>query len=783
MTSNALKQATIRDFGGGWNVSDSDKALSSRYQRKSDNIVRGTDGHFRKRFGTKLFANLRLGTETVIAAASRNITTTNAQAKVLIAATAHGMSNGNHVKITTFSADINGILAANIVGKTFGILVNDANSFYIYVRGAATSSGTAARTVGWTRDTHVLGGNDIFGRYYKNNLIVFTDCGEVIAIDSSGTPTRIWDYTKANTLTLNPWTSCDRVSAEIIRGRLIAVNGALNDKPIAIDGTSVNYLVDASTLSNGAIPRAEFVIAASNYAILVNTEYGPTKLEIGAKNTVMTCSRETSPDDAVEIDVGMLTQTVDATILGASVIRSRVFLGFTDRSMLGTLGIYTDVAGTQIHEPDFNDNVAEFGTFSHASIISLGNDLFCCALNGINSLEISKASGEFSPQTVSDLIHPVMLRHFGRLSEFDRRNRVFAVFENTSRAYILWAPKYSAGSRSLGNNPIIVTTTLQMYDLAFLVAPDHIYDEGDYIDITGVTGITGVVAGGINGRRRIRHVLDKDTLVIEVDPYAPNINEQFGGTGVVIANVIDETIGYVYEYNPRLKIRRWTRYRGLDYAWGARSQLSKMFYGKNGKVWHFGDTSFPYSSDRLGEYDEFAWATSHAYTSGTRVRDSDGSVYRALVSHTSASSGTFTADRIDRPDNWEVYPGEPIAFELETAWSDFKDRGGNKQTEVVKFDTEGQAEFEFSIYTNSIYKDFESFLREPNRATVFVGGDAPGYGQGLQNYGGGRNTKPEWLHSIPCFGKLFMLRFAGESIHPLKISAVTLHYHATKVGT
>ena len=71
------------------------------------------------------------------------------------------------------------------------------------------------------------------------------------------------------------------MSAEIVRGRLIACNGAENDKPLAIEDTTVNYLVDASTLANGAIPRADFVIAASQYVILVNTEYGATKLEIG----------------------------------------------------------------------------------------------------------------------------------------------------------------------------------------------------------------------------------------------------------------------------------------------------------------------------------------------------------------------------------------------------------------------------------------------------------------------------------------------------------------------
>jgi hypothetical protein len=784
MARMGLEEVTIRDFGGGLDVSDSDKALSSKYQVVSDNVIRGTDGHFRTRYGSKLFAMLRTGTETVVAATSYTLTTVNTSGVVKVTKTAHGYASGDHINITSFTGGaING-LAASLFTGVFGIVVNDANNFSFYVRGAATSSGTGSRTIGWTRDTHVLSGGDIFGRYYKNNLIVFSDDGEIAAVDSTGTATRIWNYQRAASLTVQPWSKCQRISAEIIRGRLIAVNGALNDKPIAIDGTTANYLVDAATLSNGAIPRAEFVIAASNYAILVNTEYGATKLEIGAKNTVITCSRELDPDDAVEIDVGMLTQTVDATILGASVIRSRVFLGFTDRSMLGTLGIYNDAgSGTLIHEPDFNDNIAEFGTFSHSSIISLGNDLFCAALNGINSLELSKASGEFTPQTVSDLIHPILLKHFARLSEDDKRYKTFAVWDNSQRAYILFAPKYSAGSRTLEPNPVIATSTLQPHNLMYLRARDHVWDEGDYVDISGATGITGVSAGAINGRRRIRAVVDKDTLVIETDAYTANLNSDLGGSAVVVQPVNDETIAYVFEYNPRLKIRRWTRYRDLSYRWGARSQLGRMYYGDGvGKIWHFGDAQNPYSADRLGEWD-LAWSTSHAFTVGQRVKDTDGTVYECLIAHTSPGSGTFTAARTAAPDNWEVYQGEPINFSMETAWSEFQMRLGNKQIELCRFDTKGSAEFNFSIFTNSIYDNFESFLLEPNRTSVFIGSEGPGYGAGLQNYGGGRNTGTEMLHSIPAYGKLFKLRFDGASVHPLIVNAVTLLYHRTKVVT
>ena len=33
----------------------------------------------------------------------------------------------------------------------------------------------------------MVGGRDIYGRYYKDNLIVFTDIGEIVAVDINGT--------------------------------------------------------------------------------------------------------------------------------------------------------------------------------------------------------------------------------------------------------------------------------------------------------------------------------------------------------------------------------------------------------------------------------------------------------------------------------------------------------------------------------------------------------------------------------------------------------------------
>lgn len=52
-----LREATVRQFDGGWNEVDSDLNLSSRYAKKLVNVFRAPDGSNRVRWGTKLLAS------------------------------------------------------------------------------------------------------------------------------------------------------------------------------------------------------------------------------------------------------------------------------------------------------------------------------------------------------------------------------------------------------------------------------------------------------------------------------------------------------------------------------------------------------------------------------------------------------------------------------------------------------------------------------------------------------------------------------------------------------
>lgn len=58
ITSAPLQSSTVNDFSGGWNTSNSELNIDSKYAIIEDNIFYGTSGTLRVRQGTQLFADL-----------------------------------------------------------------------------------------------------------------------------------------------------------------------------------------------------------------------------------------------------------------------------------------------------------------------------------------------------------------------------------------------------------------------------------------------------------------------------------------------------------------------------------------------------------------------------------------------------------------------------------------------------------------------------------------------------------------------------------------------------
>lgn len=773
----ALPSATIRDFGGGWNVSDSDLNLNSKFQPVSENIVRGVDGSFSPRQGYALFADFKTGTETTYPPRNISVTFTATNVKISVAWAAHGFANGDHVTFSGFTTQA-GVDADELNG-THGILVTDANNFYFYIRYAATATTTYAYTnITATRDTHLLSGNIIHEHYFNRRTIVFTDTGEIGTCDDLGVLQRIWGIKEANTLTagLIPTRRCEHWSSATFKSTVIACNGYDKDKPIQINSEfKAEFLVDKATSSNAFVPRADYVVTMQGYVIFIRTEYGDPFVEFSAKGTDGTFSRDPNPADSVEVDLSMITSTTEPVLLGGAQLREKLYVAFYDKGMIGELGVY-DSSGN--HNPDFGDTISENGTISHRTMVSLGNDVFMADYAGVPSVTISQQSGIFVPVRLSELIGPAIQQHLSRLSEETLKIKAFAFFNTNDRSYMLFIPIYDENDMAAESQPFLFNDELRKLKKAIVRCKSHRLFEDSHIRISGAEDIGTLDASNINGVRHVCSVIDDDTFVIDLpDVPVSKDDTSGGGDNVVITPVNDETIGYVFEYNKEFKTRRWTRYRHWNFDAGCVSQRGKVFLAKGLRVYRMGDNEIPLYADKIGEYDKKSWTNNTLYPVGIRVRGTSGKVYICTMEHTSPATGSFADYRTAFPDTWNEYLGEPIKWALETPWSDMQQRSRNKINKYVNVDSEGTDFFTVSAFVNQIRNNPSTNELLPAASMQFVGGDAGGWGQqNPGNWGGSRRTREEKVWPFPLRGKLLRWRINGETRHKIRIISLTMYY-------
>lgn len=773
---NNLEETTIRDFGGGWNVSDSDLNLNSRYQPISDNIVRGIDGSFSVRQGMALYTDFRDGSEET-RTGTFNFTTTNTNSAVTIVVVAHGLNNGDHLTVSGVTTDLFGI-PANEINGTHSVLVVDVDTLIIYARFAATSSGSSGRDVVLILDDNLLGGNIIHDQYFNRRLLVFTDIGEVATVDEDGVKVRIWGTDIAEQLSpgLVPTRRCRHWSSDTFKSSVIACNGYDRDKPIQIfDDFQVEFLVDKATSSNAAVPKADYVVCLQGYVVFVRTEFGDPFLEFSARGTDGTFTRETNPSDSAEVDLSMITSTVEPVLLGAAPIREKLYAAFYDKGMVGQLGIYS----SSLHTPDFADTISENGTVSHRTMVSLGNDIMMCDYAGVPSVSISQQSGIFLPIRLSELIAPAIQKHLASLGEDTLRSKAFAIFNRTDKSYMLFLPIYDENPHALQDDPFMFNDGLRANNWAYVNIPGHTLFENSHIMIAGASDFGGITADDINGKRRVVSVVDDNAVIIELAAAPTNKDiTSGGGSGITITPVNDETIVYSFEYNKEFKIRRWTRYRGWDFDCACSSQRGKVFMGKGLKIYRMGDNELPQNADFVNDYDEREWKNSQLYKVGTRVKDQlTGQVFVVLVEHISSATGTFEEYRADNLDIWEAYIGEPIFWAVETPWSDMRHRGRFKINKYINIDSEGYGQFTVSAFTNKIRRDPSTNELIPIRSMQFTAGDTGGWGmQKPGTFGGGRRTREQKVWPFQVRGKLIRWRYEGRTTERVRIISHTMHY-------
>jgi hypothetical protein len=792
MSGAMLKTAAIRDFSGGWNAADNPYNLSSKYQTISDNVVVGIDSAMAPRMGTKLFQKLKTGTLTTITAQAVTITMLDASSKVQVNWTAHGFSSGEHFTITSIGAAVANM--PSIIG-VHGVRKLNNDVFEITVRDVSTAAIlTQPTTLTGVKDTHLLGGEPLDAAFFQNNLVVFSDIGEIVAIDmDTEVATSVWNTSLAFATAGSPtgWRGpLKHVSYDSFKQTLMVVNGKDNDKPIEINfnraiGGVTQFLIDPATTSNAFVYPADFIQSFNSYTILYSSNNSSTPssntdttVDISAAGTSGVYVGNTDPDDAVQIDLGRVTQTVEPRITGVASIRNKLFVGFSDSAMLGTLGIYSDT----VHEPDFSDQIPQHGVLNHRVIQNIGNDLFMCDYAGVPAFTQSQQSGVILPNRLSQLIDPALNKHLSRLSADTLRYKVWAIFNIRDRQYMLFLPKHDSNSEFTGEDtPFFVVPEFRTDSIILVNAPNHSVSTGDYVVVSGATSITGLDDAEINGTRLVTSVVDENFFFMQVGAIPQFEGEEGGGSAVNFAPVDDETFCYSYQINPALRIKRWTRFRGWYFIAGALANDGRVFMvTPDADVFVLGTIDRPIYADEVDYYDIDEWTASTAYAVGDRLLVGE-KVYICEEAHTSGAT-SFVEDTEDHIEWWSVYEGLPINWAAETPWSDFGDRTKVKVGEGIIFDVQGTDKFNLHMFVDNIYDEAVSYTTAPDNSLIaaevlnVVGGNAPGFGNGSQSFGLGKRTREQLNYHFPFRCKLGKLRFSGSTTKPLRIVSVTMLY-------
>ena len=804
-----LNNTTVRDFGGGLNVVDSEQNLTSKFSPVFDNMVTYTDRRAGPRFGYEMWLKLKQG-QTRSGTATGTVSTVLDKNILTFHQTAHGYGSGDHLTLSGFTdvpTSISGIPAAEL-NRTHSIRrVIDADTFEIVVDSLADATATSSTlTWNYTYDNHAMGGQPVECRYFSNYIILWTSIGEILRINKDKLIERIWDQRIAYVVdpSLPGWTETELVAHDIFGRELVCSNG--KNKALTIDFTRtgvdeyiVRYAIDGSNFSNDTIPTFDACKSAFRYFTIHATDFIAfpdhlTEILISAKDTYVVYPGSPDPADATEVDMSKIAASPELTVRGFATIKDVILVISPNTTTMLRYG--TNTAG-DIHDPIAIDTLNGFGSNAPRTIVEIGSDVFMVDFNGVPSAKLSTISNAVVPERVSNYIETMMARHIGRLNKETMRLKAFGFYDGKNRTVHFYLPKFDEGrSYDLIDNPFYYDTDMAHAEdtkRSLIMRYDaHQLEMGDQIDITGAEGFGEVLATTINGRRSVLGVLNENYLLVSIGadlPTATNVTTSGGGNAVNIQPVNDATIGYIYHYVPQLKLTAWSRFKTkvrkcsdgtqewLRFNCGCNTLEGRAFlFTPDGYMMRYGSPDAPVYGDWYGMYDYVTWVSGHPYKAGDRVFDSHvGLVYKCLLDTTSSAASFEEAREIDA-DSWEEYRGEPISFAWELPWSDFGQRQNTKSLRFTHVDANGLAQFKMDLFADNIYKDASSGKLTPARSITFVPNEAGAYGAGTQVYGAGRRTREQKLWQVPVRCKLLKLRLTGKTTQSLSISAISLMY-------
>jgi len=798
--TSKLQNTTIRDFGGGLNVVDSEQNLTSKFSPVFDNMVTYTDRRVGPRYGYEMWLKLKQGVESTGTATIQLSTNvgSNTERIVVVYWPAHPFTGSGfeHLTISGWDLTFNGIVP-EMINRIHGIRrVIDANNFEIVVSNRATAAGASGPdTINWKHDNHLLGGEPVECRYFANYVILWTSSGEIIRIDRDKNAQRIWSQALTYARTLSPiaWTFTELVAQDIFGAELICSNG--RDKPLRIDFTQTDWVAPLLDGVHGDIniPAFDACKSAFRYFTVHDTELLEpkerlTSIRITAKDTSVVYSTSTDPGDAVDINMSKIIASPEQTVRGFATIKDTILVITPTATTMMKYGIETPVGDSGVaHDPQPVDTLNGFGSNAPRTIVEIGSDVFMVDFNGVPSAKLSTVSNAVQAERVSNYIETMMSKHIGRMKKETMRLKSFGFYDAKNKSVHFYLPKYDESyERVLTRDPFYFDRGMSANEATkhalIMRHDDHQLEADDDVTISGATGFSGIPDTAINGLRRVISVLNENFVLLEIGATLPPLDAagSGGGNNVNVKAMNDASVGYIYHYVPQLKLFSWSRFKtpsGMRFNCGCGTVEGRAFvFTHDGYMMRYGSSDAQVYGDWYGMYDHVAWVSGQTYHAGERVLDTTEDLVYRCVEDITTTAADFATARSLHPDSWEEYKGEGVKFAWELPWSDFGARQNTKSLRFVHLDANGGARFTLELFDDNIYKDAATGMLAPARTLDFVPNEASAYGAGAQVYGAGRRTREQKLWQMPVKFKIIKTRITGSATEALSISGMSFLY-------
>lgn len=238
---------------------------------------------------------------------------------------------------------------------------------------------------------------------------------------------------------LSAWSTTSFASGTVYGSKLYLANGV--NKPIVVDFavapnvSPVMYLADPVTGTNVNVPIGKYIVAAGEWLTICGDPVNPDRLHVSGTGTPTTWYNDPETD-ATYVDLSKKASPQNPEIKGAAFHKSRLFVGFTDKLVPITMGIFSE----DVHKPEPQEAIEGHGAYSHRSMLSFGDDLYSLDVVGVASIEKAIISDAFRGIRPSYLIEQDIQKALATLSEDQLEDEVFAIYNSSQSQYLLFIP-------------------------------------------------------------------------------------------------------------------------------------------------------------------------------------------------------------------------------------------------------------------------------------------------------------------------------------------------------